>query len=316
MTRSGEVRVFDLGHQGFTEFNSDGSLKGTSRLPGTSFFSPNGGLMSLPNGSMVDGGKSPVKRQVMSSGGAGDETAPRPVNQFRLADEVQISTAYEAWNPLSAIGNRKEKSFSGGGIQMTGTAMRAFDADLFVGAFPDGRLAIADSTTYSVKVVDPGRGVTKRFQRPFTPREVSRRDQAAERERQLEQIAAREGSSRGGGMAYSSDGSANRSISISAGRTSELLRARVETMEFGEEIPVLAGMTVDWEGRIWTERTGPRVGEKGPIDLIDADGRYVGSVAPEGFRIPDAFGPNGLAAFIEADEMDVPRVIVRRLKLN
>ena len=42
----------------------------------------------------------------------------------------------------------------------------------------------------------------------------------------------------------------------------------------------------------------------------------LGSVAPEGFRIPDAFGPNGLTAFIETDEMDVPRVVVRRLKLN
>jgi len=87
-------------------------------------------------------------------------------------------------------------------------------------------------------------------------------------------------------------------------------------MEFGEEIPVLAGMAVDWEGRIWIERTGSRIGEKGPVDLIDVEGRYVGSVAPEGFRIPDAFGPNGLAAFIETDEMDVPRVVVRRLKLN
>ena len=29
--------------------------------------------------------------------------------------------------------------------------------------------------------------------------------------------------------------------------------------------------------------------------------------------MPDAFGPNGLAAFIELDEFDVATVVVRRL---
>ena len=98
-----------------------------------------------------------------------------------------------------------------------------------------------------------------------------------------------------------------------AGQASALLEARVESLEFGAEMPVLAGMAVDWVGRIWVERTGQRVGDDGSIDLIDAQDRYVGSIDPDEFRIPDAFGPNGLAAFIETDEMDVPRVVVRRL---
>ena len=87
-------------------------------------------------------------------------------------------------------------------------------------------------------------------------------------------------------------------------------------MEFGEEIPVLAGLAVDWAGQIWVERTSPQVGEKGPVDLIDAYGRYLGSLEPGESRIPDAFGPNGLAAYIESDELDVPRVVVRRLTIG
>lgn len=315
VTRSGEVRVFDLGHQGFTVFNPDGSFQSTARVTGEGFFVPNGGLMSLPNGTMVDGGRSAGKLQVLSSGGGEDRILPRPVSMFTLSDKVVITTAFEAWNPLSAVGVQREEAFSGGGFQMTGTPMRAFDAELYVGAFPDGRLAVADSTTYTVKVVEPGQGVIRTLRRPFTPRAVSRRDETAERNRQLEQIAAREESSRGG-TAYSSGGGGSRSMTISSGRGSDLLRARIETMEFGEEIPVLAGMTVDWAGRIWTERTGRRVGEKGPIDLIDAEGRYVGSADPEEFRIPDAFGPDGLVAYIETDEMDVPRVVVMRLELK
>ena len=43
-------------------------------------------------------------------------------------------------------------------------------------------------------------------------------------------------------------------------------------MEFAEEMPVIAGMAVDWSGRLWLERTGPRVGEEGPIDIVSPGG--------------------------------------------
>jgi hypothetical protein len=31
-------------------------------------------------------------------------------------------------------------------------------------------------------------------------------------------------------------------------------------------------------------------------------------------EIPSAFGPDGLAAYVELDELDVPTVVVRRLR--
>ena len=34
---------------------------------------------------------------------------------------------------------------------------------------------------------------------------------------------------------------------------------------------------------------------------------------PEATGMPDAFGPDGMAAFIELDELDVPSVVVREL---
>jgi len=51
----------------------------------------------------------------------------------------------------------------------------------------------------------------------------------------------------------------------------------------------------------------------GPIDVVTADGRYVGTFATEATALPDAFGPDGMAAFIELDEFDVASVVVRRL---
>ena len=90
----------------------------------------------------------------------------------------------------------------------------------------------------------------------------------------------------------------------------------IDGMEFAEEIPVIEDLGVDRDGRIWVQRTGSRVGEPGPIDLITADGRYLGTLAAGETPIPDSFGPGGLAAFIELDEYDVPRVEVRRLSIR
>ena len=50
----------------------------------------------------------------------------------------------------------------------------------------------------------------------------------------------------------------------------------------------------------------------GPIDVLTMDGRYLGSY-PSGTIMPSAFGPDGLVAFIEASELGVPVVVVKRL---
>ena len=72
-------------------------------------------------------------------------------------------------------------------------------------------------------------------------------------------------------------------------------------------------LSTTWEGRIWVQRRGEEPGSPGPIDVLTSDGRYVGTLAADATTVPDAFGPNGMAAFIEFDEFDVARVVVRRL---
>jgi hypothetical protein len=321
VTRSGEVRVFDMGQQGFTLFNPDGSFKSTARVSTAvsgEMFLPNGGLMSLPGGEIVDGGYSASAMTVV--GANDDPSAPRPVHIFTLGEEATLSTTFEAWNPRTETGEPREETLSGGGFQISAPPLRAFDPGLFVGVLPEGLLAIADTTTYTIKVVDPGKGVIRALERPFQPKSVTRRDQNAERDRRLEEIAAREASSSGSGTrarVISSDGGSGGSgIAVGPGQISDLLRARVEAMEFGPEIPVIAGMAADWDGRIWVERAGARVGEKGPIDLIGPDGLYLGTVQADEFRIPAAFGPGGLAAWVETDEFDVPVIVVKRLSIR
>ena len=95
--------------------------------------------------------------------------------------------------------------------------------------------------------------------------------------------------------------------------TPAIRREYSESRRFYPEIPVLRSLSATWDGRIWVARRGEDPDSTGPIDVVTADGRYLGTFAADATAMPDAFGPNGLAAFIEFDEFDVSTVVVRRL---
>ena len=90
-------------------------------------------------------------------------------------------------------------------------------------------------------------------------------------------------------------------------------RERIQNMEFYPEVPVVRDLKTSWEGTIWVLRRGEEPASDGPIDMLAPDGRYIGTYAAGATELPDAFGPDGLAAFIERDEFDVTSVVVRRL---
>ena len=70
----------------------------------------------------------------------------------------------------------------------------------------------------------------------------------------------------------------------------------------------------DWEGTMWVRRRGDEGAGGDPTDLITADGRYLGTFAPGATALPEAFGPGGLLAFVETDDLDVPYVVVKRFR--
>ena len=94
------------------------------------------------------------------------------------------------------------------------------------------------------------------------------------------------------------------------------MRADIEGMQFNHEIPVVLSLRATWEGGLWVRRRregDPWEGAVGVIDVWNPDGRYVGTLPPGDPPMPDAFGPDGLAAWVEVDELDVPTVVVGRL---
>ena len=178
-----------------------------------------------------------------------------------------------------------------------------FGPPLLAAVLADGEIAVVDSVGYQVKLVRPDDGSVRTvLERPIDPMPVTAEMQEAARERE-----------RGGGGAQVI--ATGPGISGEAGRelSSALAQSLVAEMDFGSEVPVISGMGVDHENRIWIVRSGADGVSPGPVDVLTPSGGYLGTLSEDSFRIPDAFGPDGLMAYVELDEVDVPVLRVVRL---
>ena len=303
----GTISVFDMGQRGFTLFNPDGSFRNTIPLADGLSAIPGLEHHAHPGGGVVSAGMTMVRA---SAGGVNryGATEGRPIHRFSLEDGSS-STLFEAWKPVTPDPVRTQSSSSGGtAVVYAGTSSKVFDPELYFGVLPDGNLAVVDSTDYRVKVVSDDGTVLRTLSRPLTPQPVTRRVREAEKARRLEEMESGLG---GGVTVVGTSGGTVRRVSDPAA-----LRERVEQLEFAEVVPVVAGLATDPQGRIWIERAASVGEERGLIDILDSRGEYLGTLEPGTLRIPDAFGPGGLVAFIERDEFDVPRVEVKRLRLG
>ena len=273
--RDGRAVVFDPGHGAFQVFAPDGEFERSVRLPGDSYYL----IRTLaPAGD----GRNVITTSVGTFGMGGPADGPKPPFRpvYRLVltgDEAVRDTAIRAWRPPGDPG--------------------AFAPVLAARALPDGSLVYTDSSAYAIKVADSDGELTRVLTRPFRPEPVTDRIRDREIERQSEENEAR---------------AAGSSERFAAARL-ELGRRRIADMEFYHEIPVVRTLRTSWDGTIWVLRRGDEPASDGPIDLLTPDGRYIGTYAAAATETPDAFGPDGLAAFIERDAFDVPTVVVRRL---
>ena len=94
-------------------------------------------------------------------------------------------------------------------------------------------------------------------------------------------------------------------------------RREIEDGKFFEEVPVVRGVRATWDGALWIQRRGEEPwDDSGPIDVFGADREYVGTFPAGAPGMPATFGPDGLVAFWEMDEMDVPTIVVKRLPVE
>ena len=196
------------------------------------------------------------------------------------------------------------------------------EGEFFFGPLPGGRVAFSETTTYAVSIAEPGGRVGSVLVRPLPPREWDPRTVRAVKEYLTESLEA----------AVAEGGDRAEVVGFFGGLEAWL--RRVEEAEYEGPIPLIAGMETTWEGNIWVLRTPARgftdidlVGTgmaalvsdptgltavgPGPVDVITPEGEYLGTIPDS--RMPNAFGPDGLVAYIGLDAFDVPTVVVKRV---
>ena len=162
-----------------------------------------------------------------------------------------------------------------------------------MGVLPNGGIVYTDSTVYLLNVVaGDGSGLIRTITRPFRPEPVTSTIEE-EYKRKIGKMAGQTGETDGQSFSFS-----------------------IGTARFYPEIPVIQEISTTWEGRIWVMRHGDELLEDGPIDVLSADGEYVGTYVTSVTKMPDAFGPDGLAAFVEYGDYDLASVVVCRLPVE
>ena len=316
--RDGTTIVADLGHRAYQLFDTDGSflrmVRGGEREgPGGFAWT----LLADPRGGAAFTGNFGNRPATINPGGGDAGPPTSPIARLGLAgEEVQTDTVVRAWLPPRGEADLElpgDIGVSEGDRGTLADALRGFsqpsifEPPLLAGVLPDGGIVYSDSSAYALKVTRPDAGeVTRIIRRPIRPRPVTPRIEKEHRE--TEEAARREGSG---------DGSLPIRIFTPGGRDQGALNPTIPLNmpepAYYHELSVLRGLSTTWDGSIWVRRRGVEPESDGPIDVVTSDGRYVGTFPKDATEIPDAFGPHGVAAFIEHDEFGVASVVVRRL---
>ncbi len=223
------------------------------------------------------------------------ESEGRPIEVFPL-DGSDPEVLYAAWElPEERDEGTLETTSSGGPSVYQMAPPRAFVPGLHCDVLSDGRVAVVDSIGYRVNLVGIDGTLTDVIERPIVPMVVTDEIRDTERERRRAEQEEQEASLNSGSSGFS------------------VRYGSVDDMTFADEIPVIDGIAVDWDDRIWVARHDERGVGPELIDIVTPDGGYVGTLPADGLRIPAAFGPDGLLAYIETDDFDVRSVKVVRL---
>lgn len=296
-----EVTVLDMANNAAIVFHLDG--RHLRNLPFDMEDRPGRRFAGHPQGGFV---YEPMPFR-MTMGDGGPEVRARdalPVLWRGTAPSATPRTLYEA--PAPPAPSIRHDAAPGGQqrVRIQNPTPPMFTPAFQWTVLADGGLAVATSETYRVEIVGPDGRVRRVVERGVAPRRVVERDR--ERARALRQEALASGA----GVTVMGGGGAPAGAVASQARAAA--QEALANMTFAETVPVIQAMAADAEGRLWIRRAGDREYDRGAIDVVTADGRYLGTLR-EGTRIPHAFGPDRRAAYIETDDLGIQRVTVARL---
>ncbi len=290
----GRVVVADHDRQGYHLFGADGEFERMVRKPGSPSAWRMGPIRAQPGAVAIITVPAQAQGVTMTAGAfSGPLVLPTSFSIERRdlsGERSETDTVAEAWLPPTGLEDEDENT-QRNYIHIPTALLPKLSPSLHWRVLPDGRVAFSDSTTWTVKIAETGAGVVRILQRPFQPQPLTGRMIRADRDHRLRRLE--EGS-----------GSPDRV---------ERMRGVIESNDYYHELPVVRGLEATWDGHIWVLRWGAEPWSDGPIDVVTPDGRYLGSYPAGTTLLPAAFGPDGLAAFIETDELGVETVVVKRM---
>ncbi len=231
----------------------------------------------------------------------GDLVSATPILQVRQVprEEMQLEFDMEdLLNPANLVG--------------VGNNVRYYEPGFFWDVLPDGTIAYSDSTDYAIRIARPGGEVFDELRRPLSPAAVTDRIRRASIENAIREF---EGEGALGVEGVNPElAEIAEAMAPMMERMIDAFREAAEEREFYPEIAVVRGLRATWDGALWIQRRGEEPwDDSGPIDVFNADREYVGTFAAEDLDMPVTFGPGGMVAHWEFDELDVPTLVVRRV---
>ena len=307
--RDGTVAVADRGSGAYVVFAPDGSFDrqvnmSSGQVADYGVMAFRSGARPHPDvGALVARGMSNIVQEMFRR-----IESPNPTIGPRGLERLTLAPAGTTAEPIVKAGEVRAPA---PGEEAAGATdePRRFDPGLLFDVLPDGSVAYSDSAGYSIKLVAGDGARIGTIARPIGPEPVT-----AAIERTVRDSAMAEFERLYGDPANPL-GPDRAPPEFMAQMVAEM-RADIEGMRFNHEIPVVLSLRATWEGGLWVRRrreVDPWEGAVGVIDVWNPDGRYVGTLPPDGPPMPDAFGPDGMAAWVELDELDVPTVVVGRL---
>ncbi len=301
--RDGRFAVVDTGHRAYQVFAPDGELERFVRM----------------SSAMDESGSAEVRRTVRADPAGGAVIAEgvgmsallvAGIAHLRGQEPVETGGKAGKLDRLDLRGDVAVAEFIAqarrippGGLE---DARPHFAPPVIWDVLPDGTIGYADSTAYAINLIGPDGRSKGMLERPLQPEKVTAGIRSALVEHELKENEEREFAVRGEAAALFSQAM---QTEIRKG-----FRESIENRGFYTEIPVLRRLRATWDGSLWVQRRGEEPwDDNGPIDVFGADGQYGGTFAAGDPEMPRAFGPDGLVAFVERDELDVPSIVVRRL---
>ena len=307
--RDGAVVVADRSRGSYVVFASDGSFDRQVNMSAGQV--ADYGMMAFRSGARPDPGAVALVARGMSN--VVQEQfrrieSPNPTIGPRGLERLTLGPAGTTAEPIVRAGDVRAPAL---GEEASGATdePRRFDPPLLFDVLPDGSVAYADSAGYSIKLVAGDGAPIGTIARPLTPEPVTTEVETTVRDSAMAEFERLYGDP-------DNPQGPDRAPPEFMAQMVARMRADIEGMQFNHEIPVVLSLRATWEGGLWVRRRregDPWEGAVGVIDVWNPDGRYVGTLPPDDPPMPDAFGPDGLVAWVEVDELDVPTVVVGRL---